>query len=160
MCDWSTCVFELVLRRIGFVKKLMCVNESLGVFEFWYGFSRIDVTSKSFKNLVIVGYLDFGESESRPIIKSDAPYILSLKLQRYVSCNRIVIDGCLDIKDSESQPIIGLGYGIEDYTIHREEEIVNKLIQNLSHAKEVTIKTSCLLVKLFFFIFMWLIMSL
>ncbi|CAI9300669.1 unnamed protein product [Lactuca saligna] len=62
-----------------------------------YGYNRLDITSKSVKNLVLRGYKDFSYVESEAdIIEINAPNILSLTIDHDVSLlEEEVLKGCI-----------------------------------------------------------------
>nr|GFB18833.1 hypothetical protein [Tanacetum cinerariifolium] len=104
-----------------------------------YGFSRIDITSKSVKNFVFSRFRDYGD-----IFEINAPYIVSLTIADDLWLSKLLlvdvsclVKAHLDYKlDENFEPIW------EWEVLH--EDLLEGLILDLRHVKELKIGESCL----------------
>ncbi|XP_071716649.1 uncharacterized protein [Rutidosis leptorrhynchoides] len=102
------------------------------------GYMRLDVTSKSVKNLIFRGYLDVEDEFNFPdMIEINAPYILSLTI-----CHELLL-GKLVLLNVGSLINAHLDYSMDMIYTIRQEQILKELILSLQHVKEVKIGIDC-----------------
>ncbi|GKB47676.1 F-box/LRR-repeat protein 25-like protein [Tanacetum coccineum] len=101
-----------------------------------YGaFSRIDITSKSVKNLVFFEYSGYDVCS----IKVNAPHIQSLTTQSYRRLHKFLLH------DLSSLVKVKLDYKATDEE-DVEDEMLKGILLRLRHVKELKIRKQCLLV--------------
>nr|XP_043613770.1 F-box/LRR-repeat protein 25-like [Erigeron canadensis]XP_043613771.1 F-box/LRR-repeat protein 25-like [Erigeron canadensis] len=118
--------------------------------EYCYGYGRLDITSKSLKNLVISGYvfpeyLDSDSDDHVDFVEINAPSILSLKIEEELGLSKILL------KDVSSLVKVGLDYETEKGDDGKkvpwhhdwEEEMLERLLLSLTHVNEVNIGYNC-----------------
>ncbi|KAL4563361.1 hypothetical protein LXL04_027402 [Taraxacum kok-saghyz] len=107
-----------------------------------YGFSLLNITSKSVKNLVLAGYNDTDNEYDRDfIIKINAPNILSLTIEDYFLYIWNIL--LLDLSSLVEATIDFLIFGSMTTRKEAEEEMVKGFIPNLRHVKELKIGSRC-----------------
>ncbi|GJU37369.1 ribonuclease H-like domain-containing protein [Tanacetum coccineum] len=114
--------------------------ESL-VLNYCYGFSRIDITSKSVKNLVLSGYnhmFNPYEEDYIDCVKIDVPYILSLTIEGELFLRELVLLNVSSLVE------VDLKYSIsyEEFVIFAEE-IFRGLLESLGHVENITFGDHC-----------------
>ncbi|KAL7583739.1 putative F-box/LRR-repeat protein At3g28410 [Lactuca sativa] len=105
-----------------------------------YGYNRLDITSKSVKNLVLRGYEDFSYVESEAdIIEINAPNILSLTIDHDVSLCKLLLLNVSSLVKAH------LDYTCTKLTTPNEveEEVLKGCIMNLRHVTEVELGYLC-----------------
>nr|GEY36360.1 hypothetical protein [Tanacetum cinerariifolium] len=108
------------------------------------GFTRIDVTSKSIKNLVLSysGYLVVDDYTDT--IKINAPYILSLTIKGDMYSEELLLENVSSLVKAD------LNYSIRDHFTeelgrrNEEEELFRGLLLRLGHVNEITLGAYCL----------------
>ena len=115
-----------------------------------YSYNRIDITSKSVKNLVFSRYnyehvcptrMDYIDK-----IEINAPYILSLTIQDGMALRELLL---LNVSSLVS---VELDYSSVEYfgtSTEDEEDMLNGLLQSLDHVNNITLGDSCLEVVIF-----------
>ena len=112
--------------------------------DFCYGFTRIDITSKSVKNLVFSGFFDPKQSRRIPIaIEINAPYTLSLAVNDILYLQKLSLLNVSSLIKAELNYKIGL-YFYEITSDQEQDEMLNAFILRLLHVKELTIGKACL----------------
>ncbi|KAL7593533.1 hypothetical protein Lser_V15G32379 [Lactuca serriola] len=108
------------------------------VLEDCYGFSLLDIASKSVKNLVLSGYVvPYDESES-DIIRINAPNILSLTIEAELVLWKLLLVNVSSLVKAN------LDYINDDITSkEEEEEMLKGFIISLCHVKELTLGVFC-----------------
>nr|XP_043621944.1 F-box/LRR-repeat protein At5g02910-like isoform X2 [Erigeron canadensis] len=108
--------------------------------DYCYGFSRLDITSKSVKNLVFFGY-DDDEYDPDHTIEINAPYILSLRIIGGLSLGKLLLR---DVSSLVKAELEYTKYGYDEMTRSEErEEMLEMFILYLHHVKELKIGKSC-----------------
>uniref|UniRef100_A0A251V1L7 Putative F-box/RNI-like superfamily protein n=1 Tax=Helianthus annuus TaxID=4232 RepID=A0A251V1L7_HELAN len=118
-----------------------------------YGYRRLDITSKSLKNLVFTGYM---HNYTTDIIEINAPNILSLKIQSVLVLRKILLLNVSSLVEAHldyTKRIHHFGKPAEE----AEEEMLTGLILNLLHVKNLKFGTFCSKVNL---LFIWQFVSL
>ncbi|CAI9292820.1 unnamed protein product [Lactuca saligna] len=120
-----------------------------------YGYSRLDITSKSLKNLVLSGYYYFLQDDQYEdeydhldnIMEINAPNILSLTIEGDLWLWDLLL---LDVSslieanlDYTSKSLFGEISGNVSAFKEAEEEMLKRFILNLSHVKEFKIGFRC-----------------
>ncbi|GJY55386.1 hypothetical protein Tco_0454501 [Tanacetum coccineum] len=107
------------------------------------GFMRIDVTSKSIKNLVL-SYSSYSVVDDyTDTIKINAPYILSLTIKGDMYSEELLLENVSSLVKAD------LNYSIsdhftEDFGRRNEEELLRGLLLRLGHVNEITLGAYCL----------------
>ncbi|CAI9292827.1 unnamed protein product [Lactuca saligna] len=108
------------------------------VLRYCYGYRRLDITSKSVKNLVFSEYMDPEDEFEADIIEINAPNILSLTIRGELLLWKLLllnvsslVEANLDYKNGETTPL------------EVEEEMFKGFILNLRHVKELKIGAFC-----------------
>ncbi|GJX67227.1 thiamine thiazole synthase, chloroplastic-like protein [Tanacetum coccineum] len=99
-----------------------------------HGYKRIDVTSRSFKKLVLSDYYYLNEEDYIDCIKINAPYISSLTIKGEFEVELVLLDVSSLIKAELDYCIYP---GISDDITH--EEMLRGLLESLNHVKDVII---------------------
>ncbi|GKE82879.1 F-box protein-like protein [Tanacetum coccineum] len=116
------------------------VLETLNLYN-CYGYRRLDITSKSVKNLVFWGYrVPKNESEHYAnVIKINAPNTLSLTIKGELYLQKIVLLGMSSLVKAHLNYTISGFYG----RTQKEAVMLKRLILNLGHVKELEIDYFC-----------------
>lgn len=101
-----------------------------------YGYSRVDVTSKSVKNLVISGFSDY-DDDIVDAIEINAPNILSLTIKGELALRNLLL---LDVS---SLVEVDLDFTLKMQSAKEAEHILEGLILCLHHVTELKIGESC-----------------
>ncbi|KAL4563325.1 hypothetical protein LXL04_027366 [Taraxacum kok-saghyz] len=103
-----------------------------------YGFRRLDITSKSVKNLVFSGYMVPDDEIEADIIEINAPNILSLTIRGELLLWKLLLLNVSSLVEANLDYICG-----ESTPEEMEEEMLKGFILNLHHVKEFKIGVSC-----------------
>ncbi|KAJ9565925.1 hypothetical protein OSB04_001891 [Centaurea solstitialis] len=108
-----------------------------------YGYRRLDLTSKSLKNLVFSGYMvpDDESDDLDDVIEINAPNLLSLTIQDDLLLWKIVLLNVSSLVEANLDYTKG-GH-CETIPKDAEEEMLKGFIQSLSHVKELKIGVFC-----------------
>ncbi|KAL7593537.1 hypothetical protein Lser_V15G32375 [Lactuca serriola] len=125
------------------------------VFNECYGYKRLDITSKSVKNLVFNGYYwvppDDECDDLSHIIEINAPNILSLTIEGDLLLWKLLLVNVSSLIEANLDYTM-LGhhetteyslFGYHATTLKDEEEMLEEFILNLSHVNELKIRRSC-----------------
>ncbi|GJT90898.1 F-box protein-like protein [Tanacetum coccineum] len=106
-----------------------------------YGYKRLDITSKSVKNLVFAAYgnlyCEHALGSWELIIKINAPYILSLTIGGWLMLSNLLLLNVSTLVKAE------LNY-IKDGNFVEEEEMLKGMILKLRHVNKLKLGNSCL----------------
>ncbi|CAI9287460.1 unnamed protein product [Lactuca saligna] len=106
-----------------------------------YGYRRLNITSKSVKNLVIFGYKDYELDRSvDDVIEINAPNIQSLTIQYEINLLKILF---VDVSSLVKADLNYICKGIRYRHTTPKEEMLKGFIMNLSHVKEIKIGFFC-----------------
>ncbi|KAL4559157.1 hypothetical protein LXL04_031291 [Taraxacum kok-saghyz] len=111
-----------------------------------YGYRRLDITSKSVKNLVISKYMHFwDDSDTDDIVEINAPNILSLTIEKSILLKKLLLVNVSSlIKANLDYTSTKYKHRIRQTTpTEEEQEMLKEHIMNLSHVKELTIGFFC-----------------
>lgn len=116
-----------------------------------YGYRRLNVTSKSVKNLVFSGYMvpDEVSDDLADVIEINAPHILSLTIQDDLLLWKLLLLNVSSLVEADLDYTKGGHY--ETTPKEAEEEMLKGFILNLHHVKELRIGIFCFKVYLHFF---------
>ncbi|KAI7746776.1 hypothetical protein M8C21_029600 [Ambrosia artemisiifolia] len=105
---------------------------------------RLNITSKSVKNLVLYEYRHFVDLpyHSSDIIEINAPNILTLKLQACLALRKLLLLNMSSLVEADLDCMNISGLFEENY-VEDEEEILKGFILNLLHVKDLKIGSSC-----------------
>ncbi|KVH89463.1 F-box protein At5g03100-like [Cynara cardunculus var. scolymus] len=108
-----------------------------------YGYKRLDLTSKSLKNLVFTGYMvpDDEFDDLADIIEINAPNLLSLTIQDDLLLWKLVLLNMSSLVEANLDYTKGGHY--ETTPKEAEEEMLKGFIQSLRHVKELKIGVFC-----------------
>ncbi|XP_071705427.1 uncharacterized protein [Rutidosis leptorrhynchoides] len=102
------------------------------------GYMRLNITSKSIKNLIFSGYLDVEDEENVfDIIEINAPNILSLTISGELLLDKLVLLNVASLVNAH------LDYSNDDIPIIAQERILKEFIISLQHVKELKIGIDC-----------------
>ncbi|GKC73535.1 F-box/LRR-repeat protein 25-like protein [Tanacetum coccineum] len=108
--------------------------------EICYGFTRLDIPLKSFKNLVFSGFFDRDDRTRRvpheKYIEINAPYALSLTINDTLALTKLSLLNVSSLIRAE----LDYQYGRSK---SETDEMLKGLIQSLRHVKELTIGKNC-----------------
>lgn len=111
-----------------------------------YGFERIDITTKSVKNLVFSG----DDGVHAYFVEINAPYILSLTIQGSLPLGKLLLLNVSSVIEAELDYLAYVEWDLEGKGDEVKEETLKGLLLSLGHAKEVIIRDYCLEVQLSF----------
>lgn len=108
-----------------------------------YGYRRLNITSKSVKNLVLCAYMDPTFENVAGMIEINAPNIMSLSIQNILALRKLVLLNVSSLVKSK------LNYRNfpQLFSDEENEELLKGLIPSLGHVKELTIGKFCQEVK-------------
>nr|XP_043628645.1 F-box/LRR-repeat protein 25-like [Erigeron canadensis] len=101
--------------------------------DYCYGYSLLNITSKSVKNLVLCGYNDYMVDA----IQINAPYISSLTIMGDILLSKIYLQDVSSLVKAE------LNYTILSYDATESEVMLKSLLLRLKHVKELKIGVYC-----------------
>ncbi|GJT90892.1 F-box protein-like protein [Tanacetum coccineum] len=105
------------------------------------GYKRLNITSKSVKNLVFAAYVSFFSEHAlgswELIIKINAPYILSLTIGGLLMLSNLLLLNVSTLVKAE------LNY-IKDGNFVEQEEMLKAMTLELRHVKELKLGNPCL----------------
>ncbi|XP_071697141.1 F-box protein At5g03100-like [Rutidosis leptorrhynchoides] len=149
----SLCISEGKLDE-GLIENILCGSPLLETLklEDCYGYRQVNISSKSVKNLVFNGfrvprYDDDFEDDDDDVIEINAPYILSLKIESYLSFWKLRL---LDVSSLVKAHLFytttfdGGHVTKREEVEEAEEEMLKGLILKLFHVKELQIGDYCL----------------
>nr|GEY47377.1 hypothetical protein [Tanacetum cinerariifolium] len=108
---------------------------------FGYGFRRIDISSKSVKNLLFAGFMDREQDPNTThVIEINAPHIFSLKVNGLLIWSKLMLLNVCSLVKAE------LNYVSTSKIMYKEveEEMLKELILKLPHVEELKIGSFCL----------------
>ncbi|KAL7589363.1 hypothetical protein Lser_V15G40266 [Lactuca serriola] len=106
-----------------------------------YGFSRLDITSKSVKNLMLVGYMDPDDDSANNIMRINAPDILSLTIKGCLLMWKILLLNMSSLVEANFD-YEKFGY-YETTSEEAEEDMLKEFIVNCRNVKELKIGFFC-----------------
>ncbi|XP_071697143.1 F-box protein At5g03100-like [Rutidosis leptorrhynchoides] len=150
----TLCISEVKLDE-GLIENILCGSPLLETLklEDCYGYRRLNISSKSIKNLVFDGYLvpRYDHFEDNEVIEINAPYILSLKIESVLSLWKLRLLDVSSLVKAYLFYIFGGGYvrtreeeEEEEEKEEKEEETLKGLMLKLCHVKELQIGDYCL----------------
>ncbi|XP_071721064.1 F-box protein At5g03100-like isoform X2 [Rutidosis leptorrhynchoides] len=102
------------------------------------GYKRLDITSKSVKNLIFNGYLDVEDEDNYTnVIEVNAPNILSLTICGELLLGKLVLLNVASLVNAHLDYSKDMVYNIEN------EHMLQELILSLQHIKELKIGMTC-----------------
>nr|XP_043620357.1 F-box protein At5g03100-like [Erigeron canadensis] len=135
----SLCVSRVKLDK-DLIQNILSGSPLLETLKLKYccGYRRLDITSKSVKNLVISGYHNwFTTNFGMDIIQINAPNVLSLTIKKALYLRKILL------QDVSSLHKACLNYTINKESLHHnekeEEEMIEGFILKLHHVKELQV---------------------
>ncbi|GJZ07715.1 F-box protein-like protein [Tanacetum coccineum] len=137
----SLCITRGKLNE-GLVQNILSGSPVLETLELrdCYGFRRMDITSKSVKNLVLCGFSNLGD-EIVDVIEINAPSILALTIQRSLLLWKVVLLNVSSLVEAN------LDYTKDGIFVtspkDEEEELLKGLILSLCHVKEIKLGIFC-----------------
>ncbi|GJW31931.1 F-box/LRR-repeat protein 25-like protein [Tanacetum coccineum] len=108
--------------------------------EFCHGFTRLDISSKSVKNLVFCGFHPIQNRRTPHAIEINAPYTLSLVVNDRLYLKKLSLLNVSSLVKAELNYVNHQHY----YSNLEQEEMLYALILRLLHVKELTIGETCL----------------
>ncbi|KAL8255986.1 hypothetical protein R6Q59_031053 [Mikania micrantha] len=108
-----------------------------------YGYRRLDITSKSVKNLVFSGYMipDDVSDDLADVIEINAPNILSLTIQDDLLLWKLLLVNVYYLVEADLDYTKGGHYDTNPK--QAEEDMLKEFILNLRHVKELKIGIFC-----------------
>ncbi|GJY40724.1 ribonuclease H-like domain-containing protein [Tanacetum coccineum] len=111
-----------------------------------YGYKRIDITSKSVKNLVFSEYNSeyehFVSVDYIDRIEINAPYISSLTIQEDMALRELLLLNVSSLVNVKLDYSILKKFGLSQEDV--EEDLLGGLLQSLGHVNKITLGDSCL----------------
>ena len=117
---------------------------------FVHGIRRIDISSKSVKNLWLGGFMDREQDPNTAQVEINAPYIFSLKISSMLNLSKLVLLNVSSLVKAELDYVLVVDHS-ETTGKELEEEMLKGLILKLRHVKELKIGDLCLEVQLPFY---------
>ncbi|KAL8236103.1 hypothetical protein R6Q59_017184 [Mikania micrantha] len=113
------------------------------VLDNFYGYRRLDITSKSVKNLVFSGYMipDDVSDDLADVIEINAPKILSLTIQDDLLLWKLLLVNVYYLVEADLDYTKGIHYDTDPK--QAEEDMLKEFILNLRHVKELKIGIFC-----------------
>ncbi|XP_023741006.1 F-box/LRR-repeat protein At5g02910 [Lactuca sativa] len=107
-----------------------------------YGHRRLDITSKSVKNLVLSGFSDFYDESVANIIEINAPNILSLTI-KHVLLSKLLLVNVSSLVKANLNYVFPSPRHHPTMTKEAEQDTLKGFIMNLGHVKELQIGYLC-----------------
>ncbi|KAF5810872.1 putative F-box domain, leucine-rich repeat domain superfamily, F-box-like domain superfamily [Helianthus annuus] len=108
-----------------------------------YGYRRLNITSKSVKNLVFSSYLAADLiNDPLDVIEINAPNILSLKIEGELMLWKILLLNVSSLVEADLDYRKPFGH-FETTREEADEEMLKEFILNLRHVKDLKIRNSC-----------------
>ncbi|GKC35586.1 hypothetical protein Tco_1047970, partial [Tanacetum coccineum] len=135
----TSCFRHLKLQDEDLIHNILSgspILETLNL-TYCYGFKRLDITSKSVKNLVFRGYANYEDEFGNDayIIEINAPYLLSLAIQKHLFLWKLILLNVSSLVKAN------LDYEMSEQ--EAEEEVHKEFILSLRNVKDLIIGDSC-----------------
>ncbi|XP_071697142.1 F-box protein At5g03100-like [Rutidosis leptorrhynchoides] len=146
----SLCISKVKLDE-DLIENILCGSPLLETLKLddCYGYRRLNISSKSVKNLVFAGYWvplcdHFEDDDDDDVIEINAPYILSLKIKSGLSFWKLRLLDVSSLVKAHLSYRFGGRYERAREEAEEEEEMLKKLILKLCHVKELQFGDDCL----------------